>query len=217
VDEAIQKHFRLSLAQLEQRFQAALRDQLPSPEQVEDLRLSIFFYDTARHYQLLLDPSAYFLTAWLMDSEQMRDREIVADYLRRPTQPEALAVETMLAEAGENLLQANFATVEQFLDAINAVLNVYPQQGIQAFAASPLADDYLKLVQTALAAGYQPQRIRLEGNTARIWVSTSGPGLIELSFIQDQENWSLSSLSSFLFSPGLIPLTLTMGSSTARH
>jgi hypothetical protein len=126
-------------------------------------------------------------------------------------------VETMLAEAGENLLQANFATVEQFLDAINAVLDVYPQQGIQAFAASPLADDYLKLVQTALAAGYQPQRIRLEGNTARIWVSTSGPGLSELSFIRDQENWSLSSLSSLQLAPGLIPLTLTMGSSKAHR
>jgi hypothetical protein len=115
----------------------------------------------------------------------------------------------MLAAAGESLQQADFATVEQLLQATNAALDGYPQQGLQAFNASPLAVDYLKLVQAALAEGYQPQRIRLEGNTARIWVSTSGPGLSELSFIRDQENWSLSSLSSLLLSPG--PLYIAFG------
>jgi len=209
VEGALKRHFGLNLAQLDGRFQTALRDQPLSPHQAEDLRLSISFYDTARRYQLLLDPSAHFLTAWLMDSGQMRQREIVADYLRRPILPEALTVETMLVAAGESLLQADYAAVEQILQSVNAVLDLYPGQGVQAFNASPLAGDYLKLVQAALAAGYQPHRIRLEGNTARIWVSTSGPGLSELSFIRDQENWSLSSLSSLPFS--LSPFHLGTG------
>jgi hypothetical protein len=203
VEAALTKHFSLNLAQLEQRFQAALRDQPLSPEIAEDLRLSIAFYDTARRYQLLLDPSAHFLTAWLMDSEQMRQRGIVADYLRRPTQPEALALETMLAAAGERLGQAEFAAVAQFLQAINQTLDLYPQQGIQAFEASPLASDHLELVQAALAAGYQPERIRLEGNTARMWVSTSGPMLSELQFTRNQENWILSGMSGWQFCPDL--------------
>jgi hypothetical protein len=168
------------------------------------LRLSVALYETARRYQHTLDPSAHFLTAWLMDSEQMRERKIVADYLRRPTQLEALALETMLAEAGESLLQADFTKTEEYLQAVNAVLDLYPQQGLQAFTASPPAADHLKLVQAALAAGYQPQRIRLEGNTARMWVSTSGPQLSELSFVRDQENWMMSGLSGFnIFKPDL--------------
>jgi hypothetical protein len=198
VEAALVKHFGLSLAELESRFQNTLRQQPLSSQQVEDLRLSISIYDTARRYQLLLDPSAHFLTAWLTDSTLMRDRGIVADYLRRSTQPEALTVETMLVAAGESLLQADYAAVEQHLQAINAALDLYPEQGIQAFNASPLANDYLKLVQSSLAAGYQPQRIHLEGNSARIWVSTSGPGLSELWFVRDQANWSLASLSSSL-------------------
>lgn len=197
VEVALQKHFGLSLAQLDQQFQAALEREKLSPEIAEDLRLSVSFYDTARRYQLALDPSAHFLTAWLMDSEQMRQRGIVADYTRRPTQPEALALETMLAAAGESLRQADYAAVALLLSQINAVLDLYPQQGLQAFKGLPLANDYLQLIQASLAAGYQPQRIRLEGNTARVWVSTSGLDLSELSFIRDQENWLMSSLSDY--------------------
>lgn len=214
VEVALQKHFGLSLTELEQRFQAALRNEPLSPNLAEDLRLSVAFYDTARRYQLTFDPSAHFLTAWLMDSEQMREREIIADYIRRPTQPEAMAVETMLAAAGESLRQADFGATAQYLQAINSVLDIYPQQGVQAFTTSPLAADYLKLVQASLAAGYQPERIHLEGDTARIWVSTSGLQLSELWFIRDQENWMMSSLSSLWFSPGVFN-RLTMGSSTA--
>jgi hypothetical protein len=199
VEAALQKHFGLSLAQLEQQFIAALSAEQLSPDLAEDLRLGVIFYDTARRYQLALDPSAHFLTAWLMDNEQMRKREIVADYTRRPTQPEALALETMLAAAGESLRQADFNTTAQLLKDANAVLDFYPQQGLQAFANLPLANDYLKLIQAALAAGYQPQRVRLEGNTARVWVSTSGLQLSELSFIRDQENWLMSGLSGLNF------------------
>jgi hypothetical protein len=215
VEVALQKHFVLSLAQLEERFQAALRAEPLSPEQAEDVRLTVHFYDTARRYQLSLDPSAHFLTAWLMDSEQMRKREIVADYIRRPALPEALAVETMLAEAGESLSQADFDTTTRLLQAVNLALDGYPQQGVQAFSASPLAADYLALVQATLDAGYQPQRIRLEGNTARIWVSTSGLELSELSFIRNQDTWLMSSASSLRFSPGENLLPLFMGSSIA--
>jgi hypothetical protein len=199
VEAALQKHFGLSLEQLEQQFRAALKDQPLTLAQAEDLRLSISFYDTARRYQLALDPSAHFLTAWLMDGEQMRKREIVADYIRRPGQPEALALETMLAVAGVSIRQADYGATAQLLDEINAVLDLYPQLGLQAFATSPLADDYLKLIQATLAAGYQPQRIQLEGNTARVWVSTSGLQLSELTFIRNQENWLMSGLSGLNF------------------
>jgi hypothetical protein len=199
MEAALQKHFGLSLAQLEQQFVAALSAEQLSPDLAEDLRLGVMFYDTARRYQLALDPSAHFLTAWLMDGEQMRKREIVADYTRRPTQPEALALEMMLAAAGEGLRQADFNTTAQLLKDVNVVLDLYPQQGLQAFANLPLAGDYLKLTQAALAAGYQPQRIRLERNTARVWVNTSGLELSDLSFIRDQENWLMSGLSGLNF------------------
>jgi hypothetical protein len=192
VDAASQAHFGLTLQQLEERFISALRQQRASPADAEDVGLTVQFYDTARRYQQLLDPSAHFLTAWLLDNEQMRQREIVADYLRRPARPENYALETMLVSANDNLRDGDLAEVISLLDAVHRVLDDYPSQGLQAFAAHPLAADYLALVQSALDAGYQPQRIELLANgTARMWVTTHGPQLSELSFTRLPSGWAL--------------------------
>jgi len=193
VDVALRAHFGLTLEQLEARFIEALRQERASPADAEDVRLTVLFYDTARRYQQTLDPSAHFLTAWLLDNDKMRKNGIVADYLRHPSQPENLALETMLAAANQNLIDGNFAPSLALLDAANQVLDRYPAQGLDAFAAVPLASDHLALVQTALADGYQPQRIELNTDgTARMWVTTPrGPQLVELSFVRQPSGWSL--------------------------
>jgi hypothetical protein len=198
VEVALQQHFQIGLAQLEQRFQQTLSQQVLTPQVAEDLRLTVFYYDTARRYQILLDPSAYFLNAWLMDSEEMRKRNLTADYLRRPSQPENLALETMLTAAGEDLLHGDLADMALLLEGANAVLERYPEQGLQAFAAHPLAADYLALVQLALRLGYQPQRIWLEKNQARMWATTTGPRVNELAFVRFQDGWTILSASGAL-------------------
>ena len=117
IEAALGAHFGLTLDELEGQFVEALQDEMLTPALVNDVRLSVAFYDTVRRYQQLLDPSAYFLTAWLMDGEQMREREIVADYLRRPSSAENLALETMLVGADGALRSGDYFQASYILDA----------------------------------------------------------------------------------------------------
>ncbi len=79
IDAALQAHFKLSFATLETAYLAYLRKQPFTQEQRADLQVTVEFFDTVRRYQAALDPSAYFLYAWLPDGSVMRQRAIVAD------------------------------------------------------------------------------------------------------------------------------------------
>ena len=131
-EAALQRHFGLTLPQLEARFLQALQKEPLQPQDVEDIRLTVRFYDTVRRYQLLMDPSAYFLNAWLPDSEQMRQRRIVADVLRNPIGAENLGLETLFVTANTYLRQQRYAQVQQLLDAIDVTLNSLAPTGTQA-------------------------------------------------------------------------------------
>jgi hypothetical protein len=132
VEAALQRHFGLTLAQLEERFLQALKETPVRPQDVEDISLTVRFYDSARRYQLLLDPSAYFLNAWLPDSAQMRKRRIVADVLRCPLGPENSALETLFVTANAYLGQGRYEQVQRLLEAIDVILNRLPPSGTQA-------------------------------------------------------------------------------------
>lgn len=90
---------------------------------VEDVGLTVSFYDTVRRYQQVLDPSAYFLTAWLPEGKQMRERGIVADYLRHPQQPENQAIEDLLLQADKELRAGKYLEAKKILSAANDLLD----------------------------------------------------------------------------------------------
>ena len=123
LDTALQSNFGLTLPQIESRFVAQLSHQERIPGMVEDVRLTVAFYDTVRRYQQVLDPSAYFLTAWLPEGEQMRERGIVADYLRHPQQPENQNIENLLLQADERLRTGNYVEAEKILTVANELLD----------------------------------------------------------------------------------------------
>ncbi len=142
IDLALKAHFDLGFDDLEQDFLTALRQQQPDDALRDDLRLTVTFYDTVRRYQQALDPSAYFMTAWLVDSREMRRRGIVADFLRHPAAPENLAMETLLVTADETLRSGRYEETQLALDAAAAVLDAMGQGDANPFAAHPLAADY---------------------------------------------------------------------------
>jgi hypothetical protein len=123
IDFALKKHFQISLDELEESFRAALRRETLTAEQVEDVRLSITYFDTLRRYQQLLDPSAYFLVAWLADSIEMRKRDILADYLRHPREPDNLMLENKFVDADAALRAGDMARSTQLLSEINTLLD----------------------------------------------------------------------------------------------
>ncbi|MFZ5920256.1 MAG: hypothetical protein ACOYY3_04285 [Chloroflexota bacterium] len=125
IDAALQKHFGITFVELEQNFLAYLEDQVVSEAVREDLRLTILQFDTLRRYQQRLDPSAYFLTAWLPDGEMMRQRDIVADLLRRPRRLPNQVIEYILAQVDAALGGQDFDRAEALLDTANTILDLY--------------------------------------------------------------------------------------------
>lgn len=191
LDVALEEHFGLTLEELEQDFLAALEEYPLTPELRSDVRLTIEFYDTVRRYQQRLDPSAYFLTAWLPPAEEMRERGIVADFLRHPEEPANLALEALLVDADAHLRAADYDRTSALLEAVNAALEGFERGVSDPFEADPLAADAFAIVQVLLEQGYEPQRIQLHGDTARVWATRSEVERFELDVFRGRSGWSL--------------------------
>jgi hypothetical protein len=196
VEVALQRHFGLSIVQLEDQFLQALAVLQVSPKWVEDVRLDLIYHDRVRAYQQDFDPSAYFLFAWLPDGEQLRERGIVADYLRGPTSQENYALETLLGAADADLRKARYSRMEDLLQATSLVLEAYPERGVNSFRSNELAQDYYDLVQAALSEGHQPQQIIVTGDFAMVWTNKLN-SLVSLSaYVKLNENWLSVTASS---------------------
>lgn len=115
LDTALRKHFQQTLDALEANFLTFLRAQTVEEPHRADLRLTVAFYDTLRHYQQRYDSSAYFLTAWLPDIPEMRRRGIVADLLRRPREAVNRRIEALLIAADQSLRAGDYARTETLL------------------------------------------------------------------------------------------------------
>ncbi|MFA5873693.1 MAG: hypothetical protein WC832_06980 [Anaerolineales bacterium] len=124
MDNALQDHFGISLADLETAYLASLQSQPVTGDVGTDLQLTVTFFDTVRRYQEVLDPSAYFLTAWLPDSSVMCQRGIVADFLRHPEGWENRLFESLLIRSQRELFSGGYKSAERTLRWTNWLLNV---------------------------------------------------------------------------------------------
>ncbi|MEJ2600077.1 MAG: hypothetical protein P8Z00_17215 [Anaerolineales bacterium] len=136
MDRALQVHFGLTLDELEARFIQALRAEPVTASQVDDLQLTVDYYDSVRRYQRLLDPSAYFLYAWLPEPAKMRERGIVADFLRHPDTPMNRSLETLLFSANQALLAKEYPLTYRLLNSINQVLDRVPAEPVHALSGN---------------------------------------------------------------------------------
>ena len=188
IDRALQTHFGITLDTLETQFIAALNTLSPTPELRDDVRLTVDFYDTVRRYQQMLDPSAYFLSAWLPDGPQMRQYGITADLARRPNSIENITLETLLATADEQLQASQYSRGAEIVQAVNAVLTALEMGATQPFDAHPVAAAYYAAVHWLTEIEYQVQRIYIEENGIRAEVSALGNYLMVLELGWDGEN-----------------------------
>jgi hypothetical protein len=122
IDAALRQHYGLTFLQLEQRFLGELRRQHVNPDLRDDLRLTVRYYEAVRRYQQQLDPSAYFLTAWLTDGPEMRQRGIVADFLRHPSAPLNVELESLLVAVDHHLRQGHYDRAEKTVAAVEKQL-----------------------------------------------------------------------------------------------
>jgi hypothetical protein len=187
MDAALQDHFGFSFAELALQFLFALQAYPTDIDLQQDVSLTIELFDTIRRYQQLLDPSAHFLTAWLITLPELQSRDIAADYLRHPSQPENLTLETLLISAQDALLEDDYKTVKELLEAANASLEQLENGHPNIFDDNPLSKSYHEIVIFLLEAGYQPHQIQLNKNSAHVLVTQTGPNLIPLVIKLDQE------------------------------
>ena len=124
IDTALRQHFNISFAELESAYLASLRAQAFTDDELTDLRLTVGFFDTVRRYQKALDPSAYFLTAWLPDGSVMRQRGIVADFLRRPERLDNRLIESLFVRAWQELASSDYPGAERTLNWANWILDM---------------------------------------------------------------------------------------------
>lgn len=124
IDPALIAHFNLSFDQLEENFSAYLKGQAVTEANRADVRLTVAFYDTVRRYQRMLDPSAYFMTAWLPDGAQMRQRNIVADFTRHPDSAVNQGLENLLIEADQALRAGDYSKAEEKIQTVNVFLDI---------------------------------------------------------------------------------------------
>jgi len=124
IEAALRAHFNISFADLETAYLANLRKQPFTDAQRTDLQVTVKFFDTVRRYQAALDPSAYFLNAWLPDGSVMRQRAIVADFLRHPTGWENRLSEALLVRAHAEWFSDDYSGAERTLQWTNSLLNI---------------------------------------------------------------------------------------------
>ena len=144
IDAALQEHLGLTFEQLEGQFLSELRRQHLIPDVREDVRLTVRLYDTVRRYQQALDPSAYFLTAWLPPGKEQRERDIVADLLRHPDDPVNRALETLLVLAGETLRAGEYTQAERVIYTVDRALDAFEK-------GEPIPPDLVPAASTQLS------------------------------------------------------------------
>ncbi|MDR3572809.1 MAG: hypothetical protein P4L50_03020 [Anaerolineaceae bacterium] len=126
LNAALQSHFDINLEQLDDRFTNTLAKIPITPDMREDVRLTILLYDTMRDYQQQYDTSAYFQRVWIPSPVQMRQRGIVADYLRHPGQNENQMIENLLISAGASLQIGDYQLTQKIIGIIQSLL-FHPQ------------------------------------------------------------------------------------------
>jgi hypothetical protein len=188
---AMLKHFQLPLAGVEARFLDYLQQETLTDENREDVRETVNFFDAVRRYQELYDPSAYYLTAWMVDGKQMRERRIVADYLRHPSRDENLTLETMLNAAGESLQGGDYVAVRDRLAAVNATLDAAASKANAPFSYDPLATDYYRIVQALSGMGFEAQKIEVNGDQAQAWVTQGSSDLLKIELERLDNAWTV--------------------------
>jgi hypothetical protein len=198
LDAGLKAQYGKGLADLEAEWLAHLKSLPADPAQADNLRLTITLYDTMRRYQRLDDPSAYFLTAWLPDPTEGRKRGIFADYIRHPDAPDNIALETMLVAAGQGLTSGDDERAGALLNGVNAALDA------GSLEADPLAAEQLAVVRQVLAAGYEPQHISLDQDTATVEAVSTWPRLDQLTLRRGAGGWQVlaSGWPALLFPPG---------------
>jgi hypothetical protein len=191
IDYALRQHFEFGIHELEELYLDALHRQTITSANRSDVEQTVAFYDTLRRYQLNLDPTAYVNSVWWPDVDDLRSRDITADYLRHPQYSENITVETMLISANRYLVNGEVDKCAMLLEVVNDVLALIEEGQDAPFEVSTLSSTYYDITIIMMATGYIPQTIQLNDNSARVEVYSSQAELVEINLVFQGEAWEM--------------------------
>ena len=188
VDANLQRYYGLTLAQAESEWLDGLKSQPPPAQAIEDLRTTIRYYDVARRYQALYDPTAHYLSAWLPHPTQVREFGNPADLTRRPREEINVTLEVMLVAADTAMRAGDYSRANVILDSVDGIL----ERG--GTIIDPMATSYLRIVRAAAEYGYELHTIELSGETARA-TATQSPDIRLKNLVMEMrgQNWVILS------------------------
>ena len=188
VDVNLQRHYGATLAQIEAEWMAALQSVPVDPTAVEDLSTTIRYYNVARLYQEIYDPTAHYLSAWLPHPTQVREFGNPADLTRRPEEEINVMLEVMLTAADTALRGGDFARANVILDSVSNIINNNGQ------IIDPMATSYLRIVRAATEYNYELHTVDLQGNVAYA-MATQAPDIRLKRLVMEQRgaNWVILS------------------------
>lgn len=188
VDVNLQRYYGASLAQIEAEWTGKLQSVAVNPAAVDDLRTTIRYYDVARRYQELYDPTAHYLSAWLPHPTQVREFGNPADLTRRPEEEINITLEVMLTAADTALRGGDYGRANVILDSVSNILNN------NGAIIDPMATSYLRIVQAATEFDYELQTVDLQGNTAYA-MATQAPDIRLKRLVMEMRgpNWVILS------------------------
>ncbi len=183
----MQTYFGTTLAAAEADWLAQLTASPADRTAVSDLQTTLRFYTVMRQYQQIYDPTAHFLTAWLPYPQSVESQGNPADLTRHPEAEINIALEVMLQSADTALRDKEYRFANVLLDSISRVLD---NNGL---FVDPLAIQYLGVVQTAAANGYEAHQAYISGNSATV-LATQGETavLTTLQLSLQGRDWILS-------------------------
>lgn len=188
VDLNLQIYYGRTLAEIEQDWLAYLQQKPASKDDLLDLQTTLRYYDMMRRYQLVYDPTAHFLTAWLPYPEDVVAKGNPADFTRRPQDEINVVLEVMFQSVDGALREADYNHASVLLNSIERVMD---NEG--AFL-DPLALNYRHIVQKAAQLGYEAQQVKVTGETATAVLTTPhGTNLIYWKLALKGQEWIITS------------------------
>jgi hypothetical protein len=188
LDLNLQAYYGMTLAQMESEWLASLQSKPANPAAVEDLQTTIRYYDIARRYQELYDPTAHYLSAWLPHPTQVRELGNPADLTRRPEEEINVTLEVMLVAADSAARAGDYTRANVILDSVE---NILDNDGT---IIDPMATSYQRIVRAAAEYGYELHAVTLNGNTAQA-TATQAPDIRLKNLVMEQRGASWVILS----------------------
>ncbi len=146
-----------------------------------------------RDYQKTLDLAAHFAEGVLFDPAQAERLGIVADFVRRPREPRAIAIELLLAMGYEAFLQKDLVILTLCIDSVDALLPRTASSALKNYCPE-LAEDTVAIVTRALERGYETYRLLMKGSETyglQVLDLEAWPQKREMVAVMDSEEWIL--------------------------